>query len=583
MVFSSRISIQARTFVSMALMLGVIVGLAALNFRNGAEQQARSERIRTHSLRVVNWSNRLAAQVTKLQNSVVLHFLATDRGEMANLEAVMQDALADIDKLWSEHDQGPPMADNIASEAQTTRNIWAAYRPEIQAVVARSWAGEKALAQQTARQNIGLGQAMTSHLEKLVSNSTAGTAMAFDAAEADYGEQLVLTEFIVAFGCALALGLSLGLVSSLRRLTASIIHPVLSMAEGRFELVPRVHGQTELGRASAALETLRASLVSASELQARELATRQGAEDEYQRLLVSIASEIDSHVGDLVDVIVSASAALEERASEMLENASVAAGEGNAVAGSVDVTLNNVQIVAAASEELAAVSEGIAMEAQAAAGAAARALDAVKLSEEQASELLASANEISTVVQLVNAVAAQTNLLALNATIEAARAGDAGRGFAVVAGEVKLLAEETSRATGRITEQVDRLQKLARRSAELTLDMKRSVEASNTFSLNVRVASDEQRAAISEIAMRIEETAVETERVSSSILTVRDTVLSSRELAEVVVSSSRQLVTQSSGLLGGMRRLKLALLAGEEVASSDLMASTDLGAKLGQG
>jgi hypothetical protein len=57
---------------------------------------------------------------------------------------------------------------------------------------------------------------------------------------------------------------------------------------------------------------------------------------------------------------------------------------------------------------------------------------------------------VANVADQVQAIAKQTSLLALNATIEAARAGDAGRGLAVVASEVKLLSDETRKATDQI-------------------------------------------------------------------------------------------------------------------------------------
>lgn len=68
--------------------------------------------------------------------------------------------------------------------------------------------------------------------------------------------------------------------------------------------------------------------------------------------------------------------------------------------------------------------------------------------------------EVSEFAQTIGQITAQTNLLALNASIEAARAGESGRGFAVVAEEVRVLAENSKKASESIKDIISNIDEL---------------------------------------------------------------------------------------------------------------------------
>jgi methyl-accepting chemotaxis protein len=172
--------------------------------------------------------------------------------------------------------------------------------------------------------------------------------------------------------------------------------------------------------------------------------------------------------------------------------------------------------------------------ARATVGEAERTSQAIRLLDE-------AARHIGTVVELISRIASQTNLLALNATIEAARAGEAGKGFAVVASEVKLLANQTSHATGEITSQVTEIQDATKRAvAEIT---------------SIAGIIQELTEVATSIASAVEQQSVSAREIASSMLTASHSTVRTSDEIKAVEQVARRGVDAASEIEGGIARL----------------------------
>jgi methyl-accepting chemotaxis protein len=170
-----------------------------------------------------------------------------------------------------------------------------------------------------------------------------------------------------------------------------------------------------------------------------------------------------------------------------------------------DQTLQNVQAVAAAAEQMSASVREITVNM----GRSKEAVDQIHghtlTADKSTTELQQAAESMDGVVQLITKIAEQINLLALNATIEAARAGEAGKGFAIVANEVKNLANQTTTATSRISEQITAMQ-------SVSTEVVKTLEAISTAVVSVQDY-------VTGAASAIEEQSVVTQDISSNMRT----------------------------------------------------------------
>ncbi len=299
---------------------------------------------------------------------------------------------------------------------------------------------------------------------------------------------------------------------------------------------------SELLVVTEALSEMRAQSL---EIAAAKAVASEGMEERAKRVrdLERAVTDFRTKMRELVTDLDQTSKSMSSTNDHLAECAAAAQSGMKELSVSSEQADHSVELMASACSELSQSIASLGTQLRQTLGVVTNANSLTGVTNRSVAALEGSTVRIGEVIQLIRSIAEQTNLLALNATIEAARAGEAGRGFAVVAGEVKALAERTSKATDEIAGQIAAIQGHTRDSVEAIRNIGDTIASAEVHVQTMAAVLDQQDSAVRHVS----EAAENASRSTTALRASSSSIKAQATAAEHMVSAAREAAAHISG------------------------------------
>ncbi len=163
-----------------------------------------------------------------------------------------------------------------------------------------------------------------------------------------------------------------------------------------------------------------------------------------------------------------------------------------------------------------------------------------QITGEVVTSLSEQAQNIGSILSVIDDVTDQTNLLALNAAIIAAQAGEHGRGFAVVSDEIRELADRTSLSTREIAKVIRGVQQETQKAVTAIERGEKSIAEGEKLSLQSGEVLNQIVTGIQDVDQRIEKIAQATLEQALGSRTIREAIERISKMVDQTASATSE-------------------------------------------